>query len=161
MSNRPTTPRTLAGRLMRARGESGQAAVEFGLVVPFICGLVLALVHFGKAMNYWLDLNHVAAEGARKAAVNAFPSGSQYQDYVRSHLETPELRDGGTASVPAGAEIAICLPDGSDIGSPVTVIVSVDYQWIPFIGASDWGIRASATMRMEQDAAFSAVGTCT
>jgi hypothetical protein len=163
MSDDGTTSgtRTPAVRVSTARSERGQAAVEFGLVVPFICGLVLALVHFGKAMNYWLDLNHVAAEGARKAAVNAFPSAAQYQDYLRDHLETAELKAGGSESVPAGAEIAICLPEGGDIGKPVTVRVSVGYHWIPFIGATTWTIRGSATMRLEQDASFSAIGTCT
>ena len=160
MSRDAVTSGTPAAR-GRGRGESGQAAVEFGLVVPFICMLVLAVVHFGKGMNYWLDLNHVAAEGARKAAVNAFPTGSEYQDYLRAHLETDELKTGGTEFVPDAAEIAVCLPDGGDIGSPVTVKVSVDYHWIPIIGGGTWTIRGSATMRLEQDASFAAAGTCT
>lgn len=143
----------------RLRDDRGQAAVEFGLVVPFICLLVLALVHFGKAMNYWLDLNHVAAMGARKAAVNAFPSADQYQSFVRDRLETSELRNGGSAAVPAGATIAVCLPEGGEVGKPVTVRVSVTYVWIPFIGGS-WTMNGTATMRLEQPASFSGVGTC-
>ena len=49
--------------------ESGQAAVELALVVPIICLLVLALIDFAKALNYWLDANHLANEGVRQAAV--------------------------------------------------------------------------------------------
>ena len=56
--------------ISKVRGESGQSAVEFALVVPILCVIVLAMVDFGKAMNYWLDLNHVASETVRKAAVN-------------------------------------------------------------------------------------------
>ena len=142
------------------RSESGQSAVEFGMVVPFLCVLVLALVDFGKAMNYWLDLNHVASEGARKAAVNTFPTAAEYQTYVRDRLETTELRAGGTNSIPTGATVSICLPEGSDVGDPVTVQVAVGYRWIPFISGTQWSLKGTATMRLEQPADFSPVGTC-
>jgi hypothetical protein len=143
------------------RGESGQGVVEFGMVVPLLCVLVLVFVDFGKSMNYWLDLNHVAAEGARKAAVNQYPTAGEYQTYIRDRLETTELRSGGTDSVPSGADIAICLPEGGDVGDPVTVQVKVGYDWIPFIGSGTFGIKGTATMRLEQKADFSGIGTCT
>jgi hypothetical protein len=135
--------------------------VEFALVVPLLCVLVLVFVDFGKAMNYWLNLNHIASEGARKAAVNRFATAGEYQSYLRDRLETGELRSGGTDSVPDAAEIAICLPEGGDVGDPVTVQVTVDYDWIPFIDAANFSIKGSATMRLEQQADYSAVGTCT
>jgi Flp pilus assembly protein TadG len=149
-----------AGR-SRLRAESGQAAVEFAMVVPFLCLLVLVLVDFGKGMNYWLDLNHVASEGARKAAVNMYPTAGEYQTWIRDRLETSELRTGGTDSIPAGATVSICLPDGNEVGDPVTVQVSVAYRWIPFIGSADWMIKGTATMRLEQNASYTGVGTCT
>ena len=130
------------------------------MVVPILCVLVLVLVDFGKGMNYWLDLNHVASEGARKAAVNTFATAGEYQTYVTDRLETGELKDGGSDSVPAAATVAICLPEGGDVGDPVTVQVSVAYHWIPFINHTDWQIRGTATMRLEQKASFSGVGTC-
>ena len=144
----------------RLRKESGQAAVEFGLIVPFLCILVIVLVDFGKAMNYWLDLNHVAAEGARKAAVNTYPTAGEYQTWVRDRLETTELRTGGTNSIPTAATVSICLPDGSDVGDPVTVKVAVGYRWLSFISSTDWNISGTATMRLEQQADYSAVGSC-
>ena len=85
----------------RLRSERGQAAVEFAMVVPLLCLFIVAILHFGKVMNYWLDLNHVASEGARKAAVNTFASDGAYDTYVRNRLETAELRTGGTSSIPA------------------------------------------------------------
>jgi Flp pilus assembly protein TadG len=135
--------------------------VEFGMVVPLLCVLVLVFVDFGKAMNYWLDLNHVAMEGARKAAVNRYPTAGEYQTYIRDRLETTELKSGGTDAVPTGATIAICLPEGSDVGDPVTVQVTVGYHWIPFIDSGTFDIKGRATMRLEQPADYSAVGTCT
>jgi hypothetical protein len=151
------TPATVLSRL---RGESGQGVVEFAMVVPLLCVLVLVFVDFAKAMNYWLDLNHVAAEGARKAAVSEYPTAGEYQTYIREKLETNELKSGGTDSVPSAADIAICLPEGGDVGGPVTVQVKVGYDWIPFIDTGMFGIKGTATMRLEQKAKFSAVGTC-
>jgi hypothetical protein len=152
---------TPSARGSRPNGESGQAVVEFAMVVPLLCVLVLVLVDFGKGMNYWLDLNHVSSEVARKAAVNTFPTAGEYQTYALAKLETTELKSGGTDSIPTAAAVAICLPEGGDVGDPVTVQISVAYHWIPFIDHADWQIRGTATMRLEQKALFSGVGTCT
>ena len=70
-------------RQERFRSEVGQSAVEFALVVPLLLLIIIAILHFGKVMNYWLDLNHVASEGARKAAVNTFATDSGYETYIR------------------------------------------------------------------------------
>jgi Flp pilus assembly protein TadG len=141
------------------RSESGQAAVEFAMVVPLICLVIIAILHFGKVMNYWLDLNHVASEGARKAAVNTYASDGEYDAFVRSRLETSELRTGGTTSIPAAATVAVCLPEGSDVGDPVTVQVAVGYS-LPFIGTSVQ-LRGTASMRLEQPADYAGGGACT
>jgi Flp pilus assembly protein TadG len=148
-----------SSRRKRYRSENGQSAVEFAMVVPLLCLIIIAILHFGKVMNYWLDLNHVASEGARKAAVNAFSSDGEYDAYVRSRLETGELRTGGTASIPSAATVAVCLPEGSDVGDPVTVQVAVGYS-LPFIG-STVSLRGTATMRLEQAAEYAGGGACT
>jgi Flp pilus assembly pilin Flp len=142
----------------RLRNDSGQAAVEFALVVPLLCLIIIAILHFGKVMNYWLDLNHVASEGARKAAVNAFASDGGYEAYIRSRLETGELRTGGTTSIPTAASVAVCLPEGSQVGDPVTVQVAVGYS-LPFIGKTI-NLRGTATMRLEQNAEYAGGGAC-
>jgi Flp pilus assembly protein TadG len=142
----------------RLRSERGQAAVEFAMVVPLLCLIIIGILHFGKVMNYWLDLNHVAAEGARKAAVNTYSSDAQYDAYIRGRLETGELRTGGTTSIPAASTIAVCLPEGGDVGDPVTVQVAVGYS-LPFIGSAVT-LRGTATMRLEQQADYAGGGTC-
>ena len=140
------------------RQESGQAAVEFAMVVPLVCLVIIAIFHFGKVMNYWLDLNQVASEGARKAAVNTFADSAEADAYIRGRLETVELRSGGTSSIPAAAAVAICAPEGSDVGDPVTVQVTVPYS-LPFIG-STITLRGSATMRLEQQLDLTPSGGC-
>jgi Flp pilus assembly protein TadG len=142
----------------RRRTERGAAVVEFALVVPLLCLIIIAILHFGKVMNYWLDLNHVASEGARKAAVNTFTSDAQYDSYIRSRLETGELRTGGTTSIPTAATVAVCLPAGRDVGDPVTVQLAVNYS-LPFIG-SVIRLRGTATMRLEQRADYAGSGAC-
>jgi len=129
------------------------------MVVPLLLLIIIAILHFGKVMNYWLDLNHVASEGARKAAVNTYPTDSEYDTYIRSRLETGELRTGGTTSIPTASTIAVCLPEGPDVGDPVTVQVVVGYS-LPFIG-SNVTLRGTATMRLEQPADYAGSGACT
>jgi Flp pilus assembly protein TadG len=140
----------------RARRESGQAAVEFAFVVPFLCLLILALVDFGKGVNYWLDANHLANEGARLAAVlgsSPEPDGN-LKRWIQQQAETTELRN-GTGSVTAPARVCIEYPNGtSQIGDPVRVTVSASYQWIPFSGAGTFHITGSSTMRLEQLPAY-------
>ena len=142
----------------RLGSEQGQAAVEFAMVVPLLCIMIIGIFHFGKVMNYWLDLNHAASEGARRAAVNGFASDGAYDTWIRARLETTELRDGGSTSIPTPSDIDVCLPEGGDVGDPVTVQVSADYS-LPFIGKTI-ALRGRATMRMEQPAEFAGAGTC-
>ena len=130
------------------------------MVVPLLCLIIVAILHFGKVMNYWLDLNHVASEGARKVAVNAFADYGTADAWIRARMETGELRTGGTTSIPTAATVAICLPAGTRlVGDPVTVQVRVPYS-LPFIGATV-NLRGTATMRLEQEAPSGiASGTC-
>jgi hypothetical protein len=116
--------------------------------------LVWALVDFGKGVNYWLDANHLASQGARLAAVlgnQPPPGGGTMQAWIQQHAETSELRN-GTGSVQSPAKVCVTFPNGGTpkIGDPVTVTVTAPYKWISFIGATTWNISGSATMRLEQ-----------
>jgi Flp pilus assembly protein TadG len=132
------------------------------MVVPLLCVLVLALFQFGKGMNYWIDLTHIANQGARLAAVDAdlskppYSSGLSLQEYIQQQAQTTELK---------GAEVAICLPGGNVAGAPVTVEVRYPAQFVwNYTGFTDRTItiRGKATMRLEHAAThFSASGTCT
>jgi Flp pilus assembly pilin Flp len=134
------------------RREDGQAVVEFAIVVPLIAAVVLILVDFGKAMNYWLDLTQVANEGARLAAVDRLESA----DELTLRLKTSELQSGGTESMPAPATPQVCVIGSGEVGDPVKVEMTSDYHWvsfpgwIPVVGGGVWKIKGSATMRLEQ-----------
>ena len=53
--------------------ESGQALVEFALILPVFVLLVVGIIQFGVGLNYWLDMQRIANQGARWAVVNKFP----------------------------------------------------------------------------------------
>ena len=140
--------------------EAGVALVEFALVLPVLLILLLGMLDFGKAFNYWIDETHLANEAARWAVVNKNPGGGavSLQEYVRQQADTPELRNGG-ASVSSPLQICISFPtDASDgtageVGDPVHVTASADYTWLSFIaarlGIAQTTITGSSTMRLE------------
>jgi Flp pilus assembly protein TadG len=138
------------------RDESGQALVEFALVLPILLVLVFGMLDFGKAYNYWIDSTHLSASGARWAAVNKNPGpGATLQDSIREQADTAELRDGGTDAVADPLQVCISFPDGtSNVGDPVQVTVSADYSFLNFLqvqsGVTSKTITGSSTMRLEQ-----------
>ncbi len=134
--------------------ESGQALVEFALVLPLLLLLLFGMLDFGKAFNYWIDETHLASEGARWAVVNKNPGGGTLQQYIQQQSDSAELRNGGSSWVPTKSQVCISFPSGtSNVGDPVQVTVSVDYNWMPLLGdrlsTTNVALTGSATMRLE------------
>ena len=138
--------------------ESGQALPEFALVLPLLLLLLFGMLDFGKAFNYWIDTTQITSEGARYAAVNRKPDpldASSLQQQLKLQGNTAELRDGGTDSVVAPAEVCVEFPNGtSNAGDPVTVRMTFTYHWLPFLGTqidglTDTTVSSTATMRLE------------
>jgi Flp pilus assembly protein TadG len=155
MTSSPDKRRT---RKLALRNERGAALVEFTLVLPVLLLVLIGMLEFGRVFNYWIDENQLANVAARFAAVDRNPGpGVTLQESVQGQADTDELRNGGTASVPAGAQVCIDFPDGtSGVGDPVEATVSVDYNWMPFIGdalggATTTTLTGSATMRLEAE----------
>jgi Flp pilus assembly protein TadG len=157
-------------RCGRTRSERGTAMVEMALVLPWLLLLILGMIDFGKAINYWIDQTHLANEGVRWATVNNNPGGSTtLQDYIRSQAETVEQRGGqtgvkGTQQTAHSLGVSICFYKQSDgtststpvVGDTVEVIVSYQYDWMPFLTSAQWGglgpnttITGKSAMRLE------------
>jgi hypothetical protein len=141
------------------RDETGQSLVEFAVVLPLVLLLLLGIMDFGKAFNYWITENQVAAEGARRAAVNL--GAATLHDYVRSQIKVKELHD--------NAKICVTFPDGQNtVGHPVKVTVAIKYLWLPvlkrFGHVGSLTLRNTATMRLEAistvDTTQNPVGGC-
>src|SRR5271167_2477174 len=64
--------RTRVLRTVR-ESEDGQAVLELALCIPVLLIVVLGIVDFGRAVNYWNNETHLANLGARFAAVGNWP----------------------------------------------------------------------------------------
>lgn len=118
---------------MRTQGESGQAAVEFAIVLPVALVAALGIVQVGLALRNELAVDLAAREGARAAAVTTDMSAA--------------ATDAATASVdlPIGVTVSSSAQD-------VTVTVTyVDDTDVAIIGAFIGPIThtASVTMALE------------
>ena len=149
------------------RDERGAALTEFALVLPLLVLLLLGMVDFGKAVNYWIDETHLANEGARLAVVNSNPGAGlstpvALQQYLLSQADSAELHGDviGTQRSQHGATVAICFysaATGSSTASPavgdtVEVLVRYDYNWLkgfPFPGTPSTTITGKSAMRLE------------
>ncbi len=137
--------------------------IEFALVLPLLLLLVLGIVDFGRALNYWIDETHLANEAARFAAVGRNPGnesgGVTLQEWTRAQAVTTELRDGSALKAEG---MQVCLrfgPNGPQVGEPVTVEATTTFNWLPFLanppaflggtGLTDVEISGSSTMRLE------------
>jgi Flp pilus assembly pilin Flp len=141
----------------RARDEHGAALVEFALVAPILFLVLMAILDFGRALNYWIDATHLASEGSRFAVVNRCPSGTPggtcLQTYIRNQADTNELKNGsGNPSFGVSSPLQVCItfPNGtSGVGDPVRVATSFSFHWIPLLNLGTSTIGTSSTMRLE------------
>jgi Flp pilus assembly protein TadG len=164
------SPRRLS-RLARAtargrREERGTALVEFALVSPLLFLLVLGILDFGRALNYYNNLTQLVGQGARAAAVNRSPNDATIStdgrctpqistnnsiqcQLVNDYTSSPELKNG----------IQVCIPTQAAVTAPVTVTASYAFNLIPFIGgaihAAQITLTASQTERQEAIASYS------
>jgi Flp pilus assembly protein TadG len=170
--------RRIARFFFRLRDERGQALTEFALVLPLLLLLMLGLIDFGKAINYWIDETHLANEGARWAAVNNNPgsgSGLTLQQYILGQVDTAELRGQvqGTQQTAHPANVKICFYKASDgssvttgsVGDTVEVLVTYDYNWMHFLTSSagigpTTTITGKSAMRLEVPPTYSGDSGC-
>jgi hypothetical protein len=150
-------------RINRGR-ESGQAMVEFALVLFPLLLLVAGIIQFGIALNYWLDMQRIANQGARWAAVNCTRSATTPPSYnpcspdLQTTLRQQALAEGLEKSVC----VAITFPSGSQLkGDPVKVSLKAPFKLVPILGVGSINLGADATMRMEwQPTAFTSTSPC-
>lgn len=118
-----------------ARSESGQATVEFALLLPVLLAALFAVVQVAMIARDQIAVVHAAREGARAAAVD--PDPHRAVAAVRRVLE--------------GAEVEI--GERGPVGSPIRVRVAYRSPTdLPLIGplVPDPVLRADAEMRVER-----------
>ncbi len=108
------------------KDESGAAFVEFGILASIFITLSFAVIDFGRMM--WLNntVEHVAAEGARYAAVR----GSNKASPVDADQITTYVQDRATGVPAADMDISVTWSPNNNPGGSVTVVVTYDYEYI-------------------------------
>ena len=135
--------------------ERGQATTEFALILFPLLLLVTGIIYFGIALNYWLDMQKIANQGARWAAVNNWPPDCPFGQTCTSGANTlPESlkRQALTNGLRSSVTVTVCFPDGGshEIGDPVRVRLSSPFTFVPILGIGTITLGANATMRLEQ-----------
>jgi hypothetical protein len=152
---RPVSARDLIGLRRHQDPESGQATTEFALILFPLLILVAGIIQFGIALNFWLDMQRIANQGARWAAVNNWPpdcprsatscaSPNTLQETLKRQLLSQGLKGNVT--------VQVCFPDSgnNDTGDPVKVHLQAPFKFVPVIGVGQMTLKADATMRLEQ-----------
>jgi hypothetical protein len=132
----------------RRSRERGQALVEFALIAPLFLLIVVGIIQFGIGLNYWLDLNRIANQGARWAVVNKYPGcgGSPpCSPTLVDHLESQAVSGG------LDPQVTICFEGNTGVvGEPVTVRATHSFNFLAIMDLAPITLRGKATMRIEQ-----------
>ena len=143
----------------RRERESGQALVEFALIVPLFIVLVVGIIQFGVGLNYWLDMQRIANQGARWGVVNKFPGMTgpcvADPDLVCTPPASPTLQ-AYLAGEPVSGGLNPCVDisfpsTASEVGDPVKVELAIPFTFLPILNLGTIKLTADATMRLEQE----------
>ena len=171
--------RNFTGVRYRRGRESGQATVEFALILFPLLMVVSGIIYFGIGLNYWLDMNRIANQGARWAVVNnwapeclrtdatctttpACASATRTKVKLQDTLKCMAISKG----LQNGVVVDICYPNTTNnAGDPVRVRLRQPYKFF-FLDSVGITLTAKATMRLEQPPTFSKLqpdnaGVCT
>lgn len=138
--------------LRRATREEGQTVVEFALVLFPLLLLVVGIIQFGIAVNFWQDQQRLAAQGARVAIVNC-AAASWCTPTLEQYLEAQPLSNGNNP------DATVCFESMSGtgldlgkavVGDSVTVKLETPFNLVPIFGVGDITLSARTTMRLEQ-----------
>ena len=141
----------MSSRKRGARGEQGQALVEFALILPIILLLVVGMLEFARAWNLHQVMTDAAREGARRAVLadTKDPTG-QTQDSVYAAMWNRLAQFGYD---PSKATMTITTPGSAvakwkETGANITINLRCPYRFwaVPWMSIT---MRSSFTMRNE------------
>lgn len=144
--------------------ESGQAMVEFALILLPLLLIVAGVIQFGIALNYWLDMQRISNQGARWAAVNCArsaqtppsynPCSPSLQATLRQQAMSQGLRNSNLCiEIKYMSKVTTPPPGyaGNKVGDPIRVRLTHDFKLLPILGVGSLRLGATTTMRMEQE----------
>lgn len=146
--------------------ERGQVLVEFALLAPLLLLIVVGIIQFGVALNYWLDLQRIANQGARWAVVNAYPGcprtgpDAPCSPTLQAYLASAPVSGGLNPDTVICFEEQSGAPSGATVGDPVTVRLTFEFDFVPIVGVGTLDLTGAATMRVEQKPTRYSGGAC-
>lgn len=136
------------------RSEKGQSIVELALVLPVLALLLLCIMEGGRIFSTYVELQHVAREGARYASMNCtsiavrddqIPGwvSSTLLPWLSGRLSTldPERLTVGLARVASGGEMWVEL----DVSYPLVIETPI----VSDITGSPFQLQSRMVMRSE------------
>jgi hypothetical protein len=139
----------------RLRNQSGQAAVEFALVFAVVLlPFLFVITDFGRAFNAYNDLNQMAADGARFAAVARFPGATELVSDSADTSATSTATICGpiylSDSDPTPAKGAPCPSPGTCVvGKRVWIRASATITFVPLLEIASKQLEGRSEMRVE------------
>jgi TadE-like protein len=140
----------------RLRNQCGQATVEFALVFAFVfLPFLFLMLGLGRAFDAYNDLNQMAADGARRAAVGTFPGASAL---LAGNADTNATR---TAAIcgpiyfadadPSPARGAECPSPGTCVvGKRVWIRATTTVGFAPILSIASKQVEGKSEMRVER-----------
>jgi hypothetical protein len=126
--------------------------VEFVLIAPLLFLLVGGIVQVALALNFWLDMQRIANQGARWAVVARYPLPDGTMCTTSCTPTLPTTLEGEANSDGLKPDVCITFPaGGSNVGDPVRVRLETDFSFVPILGIGTLTLGADAEMRIEQD----------
>ena len=122
----------------RIKDQRGQALVEMALVLPILILVVFGIIEFGRIYTYQLQINSVARQGARTAAVGKLVDDPTVEDIMLDAIGGAAT--GRTTDVTRGSDtVTSAITEPVKIYAPVISVFTGD----PMV------LHASVTMRIE------------
>ena len=132
----------------RRRDDGGSAAIEMALIMPLLLMIVVGIIAYGYMLSFRQALSQGATEGARAAAVSAYPTDTQkiadavsgVNDALGSYgivcqvptgLTTGTLQRGATSVGSCSVAPATCV--NNHLQSCMSVQVTYDYKNHPLV----------------------------
>jgi Flp pilus assembly protein TadG len=151
ITRRPTSARLRAGS-ERTRSESGQALVEFALVLPIMVVVLLGVALFGIALNDWIDETQLTSQAVRFAAVNnEHGTGNEIKEeaflkWIKEQGDNGQITGAGTVAT-------MCSPT-SKFHDYVEVKLTYNYTWLGLAGLlgtqAETPLTSTARMQIEK-----------
>lgn len=154
---------SLARRIRKPAAESGQALVEFALVLPILLMVVIGVFEFGRAWNTYQVITDASREAARKVVVRGSKETSSSVTQTvndalsRASLKTAAFNNANPCPTGTVTSADVCIMGlGGATGTAATVQIRYPYSFT-FLGRmlrwttgqSNITLRSTFVMRNE------------